>query len=166
MGVDILQPEGKAYGLGKFGDLETSYEDYKEVTSAFVDVHADKSGILCGADSTRGRLFLYDADCSLIAVFGDTGDTRGAFRSLVAIDKLGDNYLALDSEKASLTVFAPTDYMRAVLDALSYYSAGRYVESVDLWEGVLQRNSGFTLAYRSIGRAYFQEGDNAPPCGC
>ena len=161
LGVDILQPEGKAYGLGKFGDLETSYEDYKEVTSAFVDVHADKSGILCGADSTRGRLFLYDADCSLIAVFGDTGDTRGAFRSLVAIDKLGDNYLALDSEKASLTVFAPTDYMRAVLDALSYYSAGRYVESVDLWEGVLQRNSGFTLAYRSIGRAYFQEGDNA-----
>lgn len=58
-------------------------------------------------------------------------------------------------------MFAPTDYMRAVLDALSYYSAGRYVESVDLWEGVLQRNSGFTLAYRSIGRAYFQEGDNA-----
>ena len=88
LGVDILQPEGKAYGLGKFGDLETSYEDYKEVTSAFVDVHADKSGILCGADSTRGRLFLYDADCSLIAVFGDTGDTRGAFRSLVAIDSV------------------------------------------------------------------------------
>ena len=33
LGVDILQPEGKAYGLGKFGDLETSYEDYKEVTN-------------------------------------------------------------------------------------------------------------------------------------
>ncbi|MFR8331252.1 MAG: hypothetical protein ACLU9S_01875 [Oscillospiraceae bacterium] len=66
----------------------------------------------CGFHPGPFELF-YDADCSLIAVFGDGLATPGAlFRSLVAIDKLGDNYLASGTAEsaASLTVFAPTDY--------------------------------------------------------
>lgn len=77
------------------------------------------------------------------------------------MERQGDSFLALDSEKASLTVFEPTAYMRRVLDALTFYSAGKYIESVERWQEILRENSHLSIAYKSIGRAYFQQGDSA-----
>ncbi len=161
LGVNILQPEDKKFGRSTFGDQETSYENGEEVGSSFVDVCATDAGLICGADATRGRLFVYDRDCNLVAICGGSNQTRGSFRALAAIEQQGDLLLALDSEKASLTIFEPTPYMHKVLEALSYYSAGKYVESVHLWEDILQENSHLTVAYKSIGRAYFQQGESA-----
>ena len=112
LGVNILQPAEKKFGHGVFGDLEVSYDNGEEVASAFVDVCVTESGLLCGADATRGRLFLYDADCNLVAIWGGSGQRRGTFKALAAVERQGDSFLALDSEKASLTVFEPTAYMR------------------------------------------------------
>lgn len=84
----------------------------------------------------RGRLFLYDADCNLVAIWGGSGQRRGTFKALAAVERQGDSFLALDSEKASLTVFEPTAYMRRVLDALTFYSAGKYIESVERWQEI------------------------------
>ena len=161
LGVNILQPAEKKFGHGVFGDLEVSYDNGEEVASAFVDVCVTESGLLCGADATRGRLFLYDADCNLVAIWGGSGQRRGTFKALAAVERQGDSFLALDSEKASLTVFEPTAYMRRVLDALTFYSAGKYIESVERWQEILRENSHLSIAYKSIGRAYFQQGDSA-----
>lgn len=161
LGINILQPEDKQYGRSTFGDQEVSYENGEEVGSSFVDVCVTASGLICGADVTRGRLFIYDQDCNLVAICGGSGETKGSFRTLAAIEQQGDRLLALDSEKDSLTVFEPTPYMEKVIEALAYYSAGKYVESVDLWKDILQENSHLTVAYKSIGRAYFQQGQSA-----
>jgi len=161
LGVNILQPAEKKFGHGVFGDLEVSYDNGEEVASAFVDVCVTESGLLCGADATRGRLFLSDADCNLVAIWGGSGQRRGTFKALAAVERQGDSFLALDSEKASLTVFEPTAYMRRVLDALTFYSAGKYIESVERWQEILRENSHLSIAYKSIGRAYFQQGDSA-----
>lgn len=141
-----------------FGDREITFNKDKAMLSRFVDVHVDKSGIMCGADNFQGRLFLYDQNSSLIGLFGGSGSYKDTFRNLTAVDKLGDNYLVLDGEKNSLTLFKPTAYIKQVRDALDYYNQGLYRESVVLWEEVLKKNSHFSIAYRSIGRAYLQEG--------
>lgn len=161
LGVNILQPDDRKFSKGTFGDQEVSYENGEEVGSSFIDVCATDSGLICGADATHDRLFVYDGDCNLIAICGGNGQTRGTFRELVAIEQQGDSFLALDSDKASLTIFEPTPYMQKVLEALTYYSAGKYVESVDMWQDILQENSHLTVAYKSIGRAYLQQGESA-----
>lgn len=161
LGVNILQPPDRAFGGGRFGDLESSYEDYKEVKSRFVDVHADEAGLICGADGTRSRLFLYDGEANLVAIFGGAGDRENRFGELVAIEKMGDRYIALDAAKGRITVFEPTAYLQQVLEALAYYNQGLYIQSVDRWQAILEENSHFTIAYRSIGRAYLQEGKSA-----
>lgn len=153
-GVNILKSADVQSNLRTFGDLEITYNDNQAVTSQFIDVHADQNGLICGADEVRGRLFLYNRDCDLIAVM-DSGAQK-----LVAIDKLGDDYLALDSESGGVIVLSPTAYMHDVLEALQYYDNGLYTESVALWETVLQQNANFQIAYRGIGRACFQAGDN------
>ncbi len=156
LGENILQGAGSTNE--SFGDLEVAYNANEAETSQFVDVHVDEDGVVCGADSRRGHLFLYDQEGSLLAVFGGSGSYKGSFLTLAAVDKLGDNYLALDSTKNSLTVFEPTAYMLQVREALRYYSQGMYAQAVGLWEDVLQENANFLIAYRSIGRALLQEG--------
>jgi hypothetical protein len=158
MGVNILQTPGRTFGNGGFGDLEISYENYQKITSSFIDVHADNTGIICGADAMRNRLFQYDQSGNLISIFGGKGNRKGMFLGLKAVDMLGDCYLALDAVKETITVFKPTEYMEQVQQALVYYNQGQYVESVELWQDILQRNCNFVIAYRSIGRAYLQQG--------
>lgn len=159
LGTNILQASQKISGTVVFGDLQTAYENGKEITSNFVDVHADTNGLICALDETRGRLFLYDKECNLVGIFGGKEDYGGTLKEPIAVEKLGERYLVLDMATDSLNVYAPTAYMHDVLDALSDYNAGYYAQSVDKWETVLQQNANYVLAYRSIGRAYLQKGD-------
>ena len=82
------------------------------------------------------------------------------FRTVSAVEKLGDEYLVLDADKGNLTVLAPTAYMRDVLEAMNYYNQGLYVEASGLWQNILARNSNFAIAYRSLGRALLQQGNS------
>lgn len=83
----------------------------------------------------------------------------GQFISARAIEKCGKDFLVLDSETGRITFFTPTEYIEKVIDALAYYKAGKYEESVNKWENILSYDSNYTIAYRSIGRAYLQRGD-------
>ena len=158
LGVNILRTPQYKNGGAAFGDLEVSYENNEYVKSRFIDVHADETAMFCALDATRNRLFQYDKECNLISIFGGIGTQEGQFSKAVAVDKLGDCYLVLDGERGSITVFEPTAYTKDVLQALTYYNKGLYVESVEKWQNILKQNSNFAIAYRSIGRAYLQEG--------
>jgi len=155
LGKNILKSTGTADT--KFGDLETSFEDGVEAFSRFSDVHVDESGIICGADSRRGRLFLYDSYASPLAVFGGIGAYKGSFSKLTAVEKTGDSYIVLDGAKNTLTVFKPTEYFTKVREALSFYNQGLYRDSAVLWKEVLHENSNISVAYCGIGRAYLQD---------
>ena len=67
----------------------------------------------------------------------------------------------LDQEKGTVTVLAPTAYGRRLRTAVGYYARGEYRQSVELWEQLLRDNSHLSLAYRSIGKAYYQQGEYA-----
>lgn len=158
LGKNILVTPQTMLGEVAYGDLEISYEGTTEITSEFVDIHCDDKGIISALDTKRGRIFQYDKECNLVCIFGGMGSNKGSFVKPVAIEKLGDEYIVLDSSTNSITTFIATDYIRAVYSALDYYNKGLYEDSVDLWQNVLSMNNNYTIAYKSIGRAYLQQG--------
>ena len=156
-GSNILKTSMMKSDGNIFGDYEITVKENKSVTNSFVDVHVDTDGILSVIDSKSNKVFQYDRECNAIAVFGGTGERKGNFKAIVAIEKLNNNYLVLDRDKGCITVFSPTEYILEVRNALKDYHEGRYLESEDSWKNILQQNSNFLIAYRSIGRAALQQ---------
>ena len=127
--------------------------------SAFIDIHCDADGNILVAEQSTNRLFLYDKECNNMAIFGGSGTETGRFSEIVAIEKLGNNYLILDKTKGSITVFSPTAYMNKLLNAMKYYQNGEYNSSEELWLELLEENSNLPLAYCSLGRAQYHLGE-------
>lgn len=140
---------------------KTVYGDHESASrnNSFVDVHADENGNMLVADRKTGRLFLYDEECNLMAVFGGTGDEKGRFSEISAIEKVGENYLILDKNKNSITLMSPTDYIKRLYVAMEHYRLGEYTESEDIWQELLKENSNLPLAYCSLGRSKYHTGD-------
>lgn len=163
LGKNVLRYSdiGTHYPKNDFGDIEKNYStatSYKD--NRIVDVSVDENGTIAVLDGERGHIFVYDQDCNLLFIFGDSGDGSGSFNQPVSIAKMGERYLILDSVKKSIMVYKPTEYAKLVLEAMGYYSDGRFIESVDLWNKILKLNSNCLIAYKSIGKAYYQQGNS------
>lgn len=108
----------------------------------------------------QGYIMEYTRDGRTLFYFGgqDQDRTRtGLFVNTVAIDvdSTGRLYV-LDRDKALVQRFAVTDYAALVHQALALYQEGRYAESREPWEQVLQLNSMFDYAQMGLGRAYYK----------
>lgn len=111
--------------------------------------------------STDGYIAEYTTDGEFLYLFGgrDDGYNRnGLFVAAagIAVDDTGYLYV-LDSERKSVTVFAPTEYASTVHTALKLYQEGQYVQSQVPWESALSQDAMFSLAYRGIGEAYYKQ---------
>jgi len=110
--------------------------------------------------SELGYIMEYTRDGRCLFHFGgqDQDRTRtGLFVNTVAIDvdQYGNLYV-LDRDKALVQRFAVTDYANLVHEGLALYQEGRYAESREPWEQVLQLNSMFDYAHMGLGRAYYK----------
>ncbi len=107
-----------------------------------------------------GYIMEYTRDGRVLFYFGgqDQDRTRtGLFVNAVAIDVDSQgNLYVLDRDKALVQRFAVTDYANTVHQALALYQEGRYAESREPWEQVLQLNSMFDYAHMGLGRAYYK----------
>ncbi len=153
-GNDILEYSSVGSADAKYGDYESKYRK-----TAFSDIHADANGYMLVADQNSNKLFLYDGECNLVAITGGFGDEAGQFRTISALEKLGDNYLVLDSATSTLTVMKPTPYLQQLQQAMRYYHEGKYLESEQVWKDLLRENSNLPFAYRSLGRAQYHLGN-------
>ncbi len=153
-GVNILSFASVGSSKTVYGDHESAYK-----TNAFIDVHADEDGNMLVADRNTNKLFLYDGECNLMAVFGGTGKEKGRFSEISAIEKLGENYLILDKNNNSITVMSPTEYVKKLYVAMEHYRKGEYTESEGIWQDLLQENSNLPLAYCSLGRSKYHIGE-------
>lgn len=107
-----------------------------------------------------GYIMEYTRDGRVLFYFGgqDQDRTRtGLFVNTVAldVDSTGCLYV-LDRDKNLVQRFAVTDYAAMVHEALALYQEGRYAESREPWEQVLQLNSMFDYAQMGLGRAYYK----------
>lgn len=170
--VQKLNPIGKnvlhfplndaAYPKNNFGDVETAYYKQTLYDSQLVDIQVDEDDFITVLDFERGRLFQYDQECNIVAIFGSVGDQKGNFINPTAVEKFNGTYVVLDKAKQNLTTFEETEYMTYVREGLRYYNKGIKLNSLEEmmepWEKVLQMNSNYRLAYLNIGRALSQQG--------
>lgn len=113
--------------------------------------------------STQGYIYEYNNEGDLLFVFGggDDGQQRiGLFTRVEAI-QIGtdDKIYVLDSEKAQIQVYEPTEFTSLLHQALYLFSKGRYTESKEPLSQVLQMNNLFDYANMAMGRALMQEED-------
>lgn len=111
--------------------------------------------------SQNGYIYEYSSEGEMLFVFGGRDDGRGRIGlagkiEAISIDNNDKIYL-LDSEKNQIHVFKPTEFTNLLHDALYLYGKGRYTESKQPLEQVLEMNSLFDYSNKAMGRAYYQE---------
>ncbi len=160
-GINVLRFGSHASdsdGSKSYGDADGIWIGRERVDSKFVDIHVDDEGFISILDATRGRIFQFDQESNLIAIFGGRGSQVGTFKGPVAIDKLGEKILVLDSEKGGLTEFVPTSFGHSIREAILLYNEGFYEEAVVPWQEVIKRSVNYELAYVGIGKALYSKG--------
>lgn len=111
--------------------------------------------------SSDGYIYEYNSEGALLFVFGGRDD--GRFRiglskkvEAIAVDSQ-DNLYILDSDSRQVQVFEPTEFTTLLHEALNLYENGRYTESKEPLEQVLEMNSLFDYANEAMSRSYLQE---------
>lgn len=156
MGTDILKRNGH---FAPVGDILLDDRGSIDGPSQIIDVVVDENDIYSILDRKRGRIFTYDFEGNLLYTFGEIGNKAGAFKTPIAIEKVGERILILDFGTNQITEFKPTEYGLMINDALMDYRKGYYDQSADKWEQVLVMNANYELAYVGMGRAAYRNGN-------
>ncbi len=110
-----------------------------------------------------GYIYEYNNDGDLLFVFGgaDDGEQRIGLSTKVEAIQIGtdDKIYVLDSDKAQIQVYTPTEFTGHLHDALYLFSKGRYTESKEPLGKVLEMNNLFDYANMAMAKALYKEGD-------
>lgn len=113
--------------------------------------------------SQLGYIYEYNNEGELLFVFGgnDDGQNRIGLSTKIEAIQVGvdDKLYVLDSDKAQIQVYEPTEFTKLLHEALYLFSKGRYTESKEPLSQVLQMNSLFDYANMAMGKALLQEED-------
>ena len=153
-GSDVLRSADDEAELGDWNLPPAAKATY------FGDVAAGPYGMFAGLDRTRGRVFVYDANCTLLFEFGGLSNQAGTFSNPTALLWLPDGRMAvLDRLSADLTVFRPTAYGELILSTVAYEDAGDYTASAEAYTRILTMNANSEIAYVGVGKQYFRQGN-------
>lgn len=161
-----MNPGGKnVLNKESFNFLDTEVGTFKKLkqlqNASAIDVDSD--GFFYILDSTYGRVFLYDKECSLLCVFGGSlgsVNQKGAFQFADSIALCGDDVLVGDSQRGILTVFSLTDYGRLVRDAQIKTLNDDFDLAEQDWNAVLAQDQNSQLAYKGLAAAYYSAQDD------
>ena len=110
--------------------------------------------------TSDGYIVEYGPDGSVLFIFSgtDTSGIQGLFQGPtgIAVDSTNNLYV-IDSQTQSLQIFMPTSFADLIHQAIELYQDGRYAESLEPWQQVLEQNALFDLANQGLGDAYFAQ---------
>ncbi|WP_199621616.1 SMP-30/gluconolactonase/LRE family protein [Paenibacillus alkalitolerans] len=149
VGVDTLNPTPKKYGdrfdVGPF------------FTPQFADVTVNKDGLISALDLQTSKVFQYDKLGNLLFAFGGVGDQNGLFITPSSIDQTSDGIIYVaDKGRNRVDRFRTTPFADLVHKASKLYVDGRYEESEELWNQVLEQSANFDMAYLAIGKSLYK----------
>ena len=109
----------------------------------------------------QGYIYEYNNEGEMLFVFGgpDDGTQRVGLSTMVSgvsVDS-SDRIYVLDSDKAQIQIYRPTEFTDLLHNALYLYSKGRYTEAKQPLSEILRMNSMFDYANKAMGRCCFQE---------
>lgn len=113
--------------------------------------------------SQMGYIYEYNNEGDLLFVFGgsDDGQSRIGLSTKVEAIQIDQNDMiyVLDSDKAQIQIYRPTEFTNYLHEALYLFSKGRYSESKEPLTEVLKMNNLFDYANMAMGKALYQEED-------
>lgn len=132
-------------------------EAYEEVPTAVAVGNHDNVFVA----SSQGYIYEYNNEGELLFVFGgkDDGQQRIGLSTKTEAIQIGtdDKIYVLDSDKAQIQVYEPTEFTNLLHEALQLFSKGRYTESKEPLTEVLKMNNLFDYANMAMARALLQE---------
>jgi hypothetical protein len=148
---------------GFFGELESDYlmsfigKAFTE--PQFVDIAINKDSYFTAADSGSGRIYQYDIDGEVIAVFGGSGISLGKFSNIVSlVESDNGNIFVLDGSSETIQTFEPTDYIRNVHSALSLYYDGDYNAALEPVKKIFKADKNNVVGNIISSKVYLKEG--------
>lgn len=130
---------------------------YEEVPAAVAVGNHDNVFVA----SQMGYIYEYNNEGDLLFVFGgsDDGQQRIGLSTKVEAIQVGtdDKIYVLDSDKAQIQIYEPTEFTNHLHEALYLFSKGRYTESKGPLTEVLKMNNLFDYANMAMGRALYKE---------
>ena len=167
IGTNIYKKYGKSvpewlkalYTLN-FDDIPFSYGDRQMDMPRFVDISVDSDEIVTAIDAETCRLFQYDKDANLLAIFGSYDERDGGFIQPISLDVDADGtYYILDKSKNNIQAFKPTAFIKNVHAAVGEYNKGDYDKASELWSEVLKTGENYQLAHAGIAQAAYKQED-------
>lgn len=159
-GSNVIRNQSKT---GIVGDPGTVWSGTMSGKSSFSDIASGPDNIYACLDYKRGKIFCYDNDGYLLYNFGTISDQLGGFSAPNALTYLGDNssIAVLDKQNGSITVFAATDYAKAINAGIHYERTLEYDTAFEYWNKVVSLNSNCDFAHNALGQIYFNNEDYA-----
>ena len=134
-------------------------EEYEDVPAAVTPGNHDNVFVA----SQQGFIYEYNNEGDLLFVFGgsDDGQQRIGLSTKVEAIQVGsdDKIFVLDSDKAQIQVYEPTEFTNYLHEALNLFANGRYEESKEPLSKVLSMNNLFDYANMAMGKALYKEED-------
>ena len=143
-----------------FDDLSFTFGDYTIEKPYFCDVTMHDNGIISALDSNTCKIFQYDSEGNLLAIFGSSGNTDGSFQNPCSIvsDDEGKLYV-LDKGKNNIQIFHPTSFIQSIYAAVEQYHLGDYEKAKSIWQDVLGTCENYQMANIGLAKAAFKQGD-------
>jgi len=157
MGRDVVM-EGQAlkkHDMAGRNMLETW------TTMSLTDVTVDNHGNIFST-SLNGWIQVNAQDGEEIFFFGaghlSAEDIAGWYSNLSSIAVSSQGHIwTLDTEKAFLQSYTPTEYTQSIYRAQRYFNEGHYTEAQREWQNVLRFNQMSVLAHNGLGKAYLYQ---------
>ena len=131
--------------------------------STIIDVAVGPEETWSIIDKKRQRIFTYDKNGNLLFAFGDKGLQLGNLKAITAICYQNynglSNIVVLDSQTASITTYARTEYGDLIIAALRNDNLRNYSMAVTDYNNILERNLNFDAAYIGKAKALYRQGD-------
>lgn len=147
------------------GNIQSKSFTYGEITedgqpAQFADICVDKNGIVTVIDINTCKLYQYDSQGKLLAVFGGKGSDQGEFYlpSSMVVDEQGCLYI-LDQSYGNITVLEPSDFIKTVQQATVAYDDGKYDEADAMWQSVLEIDETYPMTHHGAGLTAMKAGD-------
>lgn len=139
--------------------LQNNTDVYDEAPAAVAVGNHDNIYVV----SQMGYIYEYNDQGEPLYVFGaaDDGTQRVGLSTLLSSVQIGsdDTIYVLDADKGQIQMYEPSEFTEKLHKALNLYSNGKYTESREPLNQVLQMNSMFDYANKAMGRAFYQESD-------
>lgn len=146
----------------EFGDFAWGYEETSAKKTMLTDVVVGDNEVFNLLDYETGRVFQYDKNANLLFIFGaksTPSEQEGSFTAPNAVETFGTNVYVIDGIKNDVTVFTETVFGKYVHEASILNVEGMYTEAKPIWEEVIRRDGGYTMAHIALGKAALNAGD-------